>query len=107
MQTDVLSRGAIGTLENRIAPATLLPGGKVVTFTDVDGDTATVNFSKPILTEANVGSVFQFNSAFSDSGPQSLNTLVLRDVGPAANGVDVTVTAHRRCTTGGQGCGNV
>jgi hypothetical protein len=98
-----LSVRSIEALEDRIAPATLLPGGKVVTFTDIDGDNVVVKFSKPILTGANVSSIFIFNNAFGDGGPQSLNSLVLRDLGLAANGVDVTVTAHRSAINGGNG----
>lgn len=102
MKTNI-STALIETLEDRIAPATLLPGGKVVTFTDSDGDDVTVKFSKPILTDANVGSIFIFDNAFTDSGPQLLKTLVLRDLGPEANGVNVTITAHRSAASGGNG----
>jgi hypothetical protein len=103
MQTSTFARNTVERLEDRIAPATLLPGGKVVTFTDGDGDAVTVKLSKPILTEANVGSIFQFDTVFGDSGPQLLKALELYDLGPAANGVDVTVTAHRSATSGGNG----
>jgi len=93
----------IEALESRIAPATLLPGGKVVTFTDVDGDLVTVKFSKPILTAANVASIFTFTgSAFGDSGPQQLSVVDLDEIGATANGMDITVTAKR----GTDGAGN-
>jgi hypothetical protein len=103
MKPNLFSAASIEALEDRIAPATLLPGGKVVTFTDQDGDDVTVRFSKPILTDANVGSIFIFDNTFADTGPQFLKALVLRDLGPDANGVNVTVTAHRSVVNGGNG----
>jgi hypothetical protein len=103
MKANLFSPISIEPLEDRIAPATLLPGGKIVTFTDQDGDDVTVKFSKPILTNANVGSIFLFDNAFADTGPQFLKTLVLHDLGPEANGVNVTITAHRSVANGGNG----
>jgi hypothetical protein len=103
MKTKAFAPFSIEALEDRIAPAALLPGGKVVTFTDIDGDNVTVKFSKPILTDANVSSIFLFVNTFTDNGPQSLTSLVLADLGPEANGVNVTVTAHRSAVTGGNG----
>jgi hypothetical protein len=50
-------------LEERRTPAVLVDG-KTVTFTDADGDAATVAFSQSVLTTANVGSAFQFDTPF-------------------------------------------
>ena len=55
-------------LESRIAPATLLPDLKTVTYQDVDGDDVTVKFSKPILTGGLETTVFTFDSAFGTGG---------------------------------------
>lgn len=91
-------------LEARIAPATLLPGGKIATFTDIDGDAVTVKFSKPILTAGNVGGIFSFiGSTFANTGPQRLGTLLLANLGDAADGVNITITAKRSPVTGGNG----
>jgi hypothetical protein len=103
MNTNHFAPASVEALEDRIAPATLLPGGKAVTFTDIDGDNVVVKFSKPILTDANVSSIFVFNTTFNDTGPQSLMSLVLRDLGPEANGINVTVKAQRSAITGGNG----
>lgn len=95
---------SIEPLEVRIAPATLLPGGKVATFTDIDGDAVTVKFSKPILTAANVSTIFQFTgSTFASTGPQKLNTLQLASLGADANGVNISISARRSPVTGGNG----
>ena len=83
----------IELLESRIAPATLLPGGKAVTFTDTDGDLVTVKFSQPILTAANVDTLFKFDTPFATSGPQHLNFLDLVSLPTSANGLNLTVTA--------------
>lgn len=63
---------SIEILEARIAPATLL--GKSVTYTDTDGETVTVKLvTKGPVTE----SLFQFDSAFGTSGPQTLQKIAL------------------------------
>jgi hypothetical protein len=91
-------------LESRIAPAALLPGGKVVKFTDFDGDLVTVKVSKPVFTDANVAGIFSFaGSAFGDSGPQRLSVLNLFNLGTVANGLDVTVSAKAKPGTAGNG----
>lgn len=95
---------SIEALEARIAPATLLPGGKVVTFTDIDGDAVTVKFSKSVLTAGNVGGIFAFSgSTFASTGKQKLSALLLANLGAAANGVDITVSAKCSATLGGNG----
>jgi hypothetical protein len=91
-------------LEDRIAPASLLPGGKVVKFTDFDGDLVTVKVSKPVFTDANVASIFAFaGSVFADSGPQQLSVINLFNLGSSANGLNVSVTAKANPNTAGNG----
>src|SRR5262245_37562361 len=86
----------VEALESRIAPATRRPVGKVVAFTDVDGDLVTIKFSKPILTDANVASVIKFDgSMFGATSPQQLEDIDLLNVASAAKGANVTVTAKR------------
>ena len=77
----------IELLESRIAPATVLPGGHAVSYTDVDGDVVMVTVSKGTLTPNN----FTFDTAFSDSGPQQLQSLLLND--PQFAGAAVSVVA--------------
>jgi hypothetical protein len=78
-------------LEDRRTPATLVDG-TTVTFTDADGDAATVAFSKSVLTAANVGAVFQFDTPFDAPGPQQLQTLNLSGL-PAGLSVRVSGVA--------------
>ena len=102
--TPRLPTSSVEMLEERIAPATLLPGGKIATFTDIDGDVVTVKFSKPVLTPGNVATIFQFTgSVFTDSGSQQLGTLNVSGLGATANGVDISITARRSAVTGGNG----
>jgi hypothetical protein len=58
-------------LESRIAPAALLPGGKSMTYTDVDGDLVKVTITKGTLAEAD----FTFNNAFGTAGSQQLQVV--------------------------------
>ncbi len=71
------ARTSIEPLEGRIAPAALLPGGKVLRYTDADGDNVTVTFSKAIFADVSptsldstLDSVFTFSTgdAHSDAG---------------------------------------
>jgi len=80
-------------LESRLAPATLL-NSSTVTYTDLDGDAASVHLSKGLLNTGDVGNVFTFNNSFASSGPQQLQLLdLIALVGPPANGLSVTITA--------------
>src|SRR3954463_12385480 len=69
----VADRG-IEPLEGRIAPATLLPGGKDLTYTDADGDHVTIHFSKsifpanPIQANAVLQNVFTFTTGKAHTG---------------------------------------
>jgi hypothetical protein len=97
------TRLTVEPLEARHAPATLV-GPTTVTYQDVDGDAVTVTLSRPVLTAANVGTVFVFNSAFGTAGPQQLRTIDLHTtLGAAAAGTTVTVTATRSPAHGGDG----
>jgi len=93
----------IEPLESRIAPATLV-SANTVTWTDVDGDLATLHLSKDILTSSNVYSIFQFNTGSvsgSNSTQQQLEVLDLTSLGSLARHVNITVTADTR--PGGNG----
>jgi len=93
----------IEPLESRIAPATLV-NANTVSWTDVDGDLATLHLSKDILTSSNVSSIFQFNTGSvngSNSTQQQLVVLDLTSLGSLARHVNITVTATTRA--GGDG----
>jgi hypothetical protein len=93
------------TLEPRDAPATLFSPFKV-TYQDTDGDDVSVTFSKPILTLANVNSVFAFDAGNvngSNATPQQLRGIGLTGLGTAVAGTAVTVVATRSPLTGGDG----
>ena len=69
-------------LEDRIAPASLSGDGKTVTFTDVDGDSVSVKFSQPLANATAAADAFKFSgSNFSDTGPQTLDTIDLTKFG--------------------------
>ena len=108
------ARSSIEPLEGRIAPAALLPGGKVLKYTDADGDAVTITFSKAIFGNLNttLDSVFTFSTgdAHSDSStPQQLELIDLTKIplvngkNPAA-GVSFTVTATQ---ASGDGLANI
>jgi hypothetical protein len=99
------TRLRLEVLESRRTPATLGTDGKTVTFTDKDGDAATVTFSKAVLTADNVNAVFTFDSGVgavngSNATPEQLQTIDLTTL-PA--GLSVTATA----TAAGGGDGKV
>jgi hypothetical protein len=75
---------SIELLESRIAPASLT--GRVLSYTDVDGDKVTLAFTKGTLTAAN----FTFDTAFGASGPQQLQRIDLSGLADVA-GSDITV----------------
>jgi hypothetical protein len=68
-----ISMHSIELLESRIAPASLT--GRVLTYTDVDGDKVTVSFSKGSLAADN----FVFDTAFGSTGAQQLQRIDLID----------------------------
>lgn len=63
-------------LESRRTPATLV-NATTVTYTDVDGDSVVIKFSKPVLTEANVTVVCRFDVPFDFTNPTRLQRLNL------------------------------
>lgn len=66
------------SLESRIAPATLLPDGKTVTFIDTDGDEVTIKFNQKLPPGTDIANVVKFEgSDFGDSGPQTLSEIDL------------------------------
>lgn len=78
-------------LESRRAPATLAADGKSVTFQDIDGDTATVSFSRPVPAAVAIDTVLIFNNGFrpGDNGtPQLLQRI---DLTGLADGMSVSV----------------
>src|SRR5262245_28766999 len=92
-------------LERRDAPATLV-GLNTVTFQDADGDNATVTLSKPLLSAANVNSVFDFDAGSvngSNAVKQQLQRIDLTALGAAAKGVSVIVSATPSPANGGDG----
>ncbi|MHA3772257.1 beta strand repeat-containing protein [Verrucomicrobiota bacterium sgz303538] len=97
----------IESLEPRVAPATLV-SPTTLTYTDVDGDLVTVKFTKPLLTQANVNSVFTFSTGTvngSNSTGQLLQRINLESFGDA-DGLGISVIA-KRGSTGGDGLANV
>ncbi len=94
-------------LEDRIAPATLLANGSTVTYQDVDGDSVTVKFSKPIFAEqSDADNVFIFDTGGVDGSNataqqlQEINLAMLADTA-LSNGVKISVTVKKGVTAGG------
>jgi hypothetical protein len=96
-------------LERRDAPASYV-NSTTLTYQDADGDNVRVTFSRPLLTPANVGTIFTFN-AFGVTGsnafPQQLWEIDLNSVGAGANGIGIKVSATRSPITGGDGFAHV
>jgi hypothetical protein len=81
-----------------------------VTYQDVDGDSVTVKFTKPLLTAANVNSVFTFDAGNvnGDNGAkQQLRRIDLTVLGTASNGTGISAIAQRSLVFGGNGLANV
>ena len=89
-------------LESRIAPATLL-SPTTFSYTDVDGDSVRVVFSKPILTPANFDTLIDITGDLAGTGPQDLRTIDLVGLASSNNGLNITVTATPSRTLGGDG----
>ena len=81
-------------LESRIAPAAIT--GRVLTYTDQDGDHVTVTFSKGTLAEG----MFTFNNAFATTGPQQLQLIHIPFMGDF-QGTNLTVAV--KSAAGGDG----
>ncbi|MBC7965782.1 MAG: hypothetical protein H7Z17_07630, partial [Fuerstia sp.] len=84
------------SLETRVLPATLV-NPTTLTYQDIDGDDVSVTFSNPILTAANVNSVFLFNSGNvngNNTFPQQLRQIKVSDLAAAA-GTTITTVATR------------
>lgn len=90
----------IDPLESRDAPATLVNASQVE-YQDVDGDIVTVKFSKPVLTTANVDSVFQFDTGLVDGDNTVRQQLQTLDMTSLGNGKWVSVKATQ--ANGGDG----
>ncbi|MCX7422059.1 MAG: hypothetical protein NT013_21305, partial [Planctomycetia bacterium] len=87
-------------------PATLV-NPMTLTYQDLDGDDVTVKFSQPILTTANVNSIFTFSSGAgavnaSNNAQELLTKLNLTSV-TTATPTNITTTAIRSATHGGDG----
>jgi hypothetical protein len=80
------------SLEGRRVPATLAANLRSVTFTDIDGDAATVTFSQPVLGVGSVNSILKFDTGGVDgsTAPQQLQEIDLAGLRP---GLSVTVSA--------------
>src|SRR5262249_31751202 len=79
----------VEALESRLAPAATFVNATTATFTDVDGDLATIRITQPLFTAANVNSVLLFDA----SGTQ-LRQVDLTNLNPAQTGLGVSVTAR-------------
>lgn len=74
-----------------------LASASSVTYTDIDGDRVTVKLSKPLLTAANVNSVFKFNVGTVGDGADQLRQLQLIDLTPlATHMIGITMTVQRQ-----------
>jgi len=94
----------IEPLEPRIAPAALAADGKTYTWTDQDGDLATLHLSKPVLNSFNVFSIFHFNQGsanFDSTTKQQLLEIDLTALGSLADHLNITITAQAK--PGGDG----
>ncbi len=91
-------------LESRVLLATLVSATKV-TYQDIDGDDVSVTLSKPVLTAANVNSIFQFNTSSvngSNAVPQQLRRINLGGVAGVA-GTTIATVSIRNPVKGGDG----
>jgi hypothetical protein len=89
---------SIEPLEPRIAPASLT--GRVLSYTDVDGDKVNVTLTKGTLTSDN----FVFDTAFGSSLPQQLLRISLENVADVG-GTDIQVKVTR--APGGDGVAHI
>jgi hypothetical protein len=102
---------SIEPLELRISPATLV-NPTTLTFQDQDGDDVIVKISKPVLTDATINAVFTFDTGGANTGNltkqhlQVLDLTKLADITAAAR-ANLSITAKRNPTNGGDGFVNV
>ncbi len=88
------------TLPVGVAP--LLVNASTVTYADADGDRVTVKFSKPVLTPANVNTIFTFSTTLIGNVTPVLQQLEKIDVGSLqSHGLGITITV----APGGKGDG--
>jgi hypothetical protein len=94
----------VETLESRTLLATLVSANQL-TYQDADGDNVEVTFSKPILTPANVNTIFTFNSGtVNGSNATKQQLLKINLVGaPGAAGTTIITKAVRSAANGGDG----
>ncbi len=88
-------RLSLEALETKAVPAQMVSAMKMV-YQDIDGDDVTVSFTKPVLTAANVNTVFTFNTGTVDgtvNTPQKLFKIDLTSVAAAAQNTGITVGA--------------
>ena len=105
-----LNHSNVERLESRIAPASLV-NPKTVTFVDADGDDVTVHISKPLFTADNFEQALSFASSDTPlpggiSGERLLRFDV-KQLGLAAQGLDIAITAERSALHGGDGHVNI
>ncbi len=99
----VWNAAASEALEGRRLPATLI-GTTQVKYQDIDGDDVTVTLSKPILTAANVNTIFTFDTGNvngANTTKQQLRSINLLLAG--AQGTNITTVATRNAVTKGDG----
>jgi hypothetical protein len=103
----------IEPLERRIAPASLVNPSTLM-FTDIDGDTVTIEFSRPLFDlpastlNTKLDDVFKFSAGDAHSGtetPQQLQLIDLTkapvvDFNNAAAGISFTISATKTGQTG-------
>jgi hypothetical protein len=89
-------------LESRFAPSATFVNGTTATFSDVDGDLATVKISKPLFTPGNVNTVLLF-----DAGGNQLQEVDLTALGAASQVGSLSLSVTARRAAGGNGFVNV
>jgi hypothetical protein len=95
---------SLEALETRIAPATLL-SSSAFSYTDIDGDTVKVTFSKAILETngSNFDTLVTITGGLAGTGFQDLIRLNLSGLGLTANGLGIKVVATPSKQFGGDG----
>ena len=101
------SRLDVETLETRHVRATLM-NATTLTYQDVNGDNVSVVFSKPVLNQANLATIFSFDTGnfLNNNTKQQLEKIDLQFIS-AVVGANITITANKSATNGGDGFANV